>query len=379
MLTSEKILKLMLARFRFLSVAVIFVGLVPASTALSQSDTKTPTTITISDTPITTNAKRLGVNLGTQDFWDSGMIMRNLSFRNPGFEAETWQSTLHCLSVTATSCTDDNLYNYWPAAFLNGASAAFIYGPATGTSATVTTSTAAVIGSKGVTVNLSGLSKAPSVGDYIVVRMNVPGNAQAGWWPDATGGATITTDTTDLSPNTPGKQALSLNAAGSGQQIYLSNYDDGLNGKIFLKMSGNYNLSFRAKGTGGSNQVVINLVRNSASGTVPFWKQTVNLTNSWQDYSFDFSINNDTTSGGAIALTFNVYQSSMLIDDVAFTEAASADNPTEYRNAVVVRAEDSPSRLSSLHGLRHQLGQLDRQHSRARLCSRADGIQPPWL
>ena len=342
MLTSEKILKLMLAKFRFLSVALIFVGVVPASTALSQSDTKTPTTITISDTPITTNAKRLGVNLGTQDFWDSGMIMRNLSFRNPGFEAETWQSTLHCLSVTATSCTDDNLYNYWPAAFLNGASAAFIYGPATGTSATVTTSTAAVIGSKGVTVNLSGLSKAPSVGDYIVVRMNVPGNAQAGWWPDATGGATITTDTTDLSPNTPGKQALNLNAAGSGQQIYLSNYDDGTDGKIFLKMAGNYNLSFRAKGTGGSNQIAINLVRNAASGTVQFWKQTVNLTNNWQDYSFDFSINNDTNSGGNIALTFSVYQASMLIDDVAFTEAAASDNPTEYRNAVV-------STLKTLH------------------------------
>ena len=342
MLTSGKILKFMLTRLGILSVALLFTGLVPASIGFAQTDTKTPTTITISDTPITTNAKRLGVNLGTQDFWDSGMIMRNLSFRNPGFEAETWQSTLHCLSVTANSCTDDNLYNYWPAAFLNGASAEFIYGPATGSVATVTTSTAAVIGTTGVRVNLSGLSKAPSVGDYIVVRMTVPGNAQAGWWPNPSGGATVTTETKDLSPNTPGKQALSLNASGSGQQIYLSNYDDGLDGRIFLKMAGNYNLSFRAKGTGGSNQVVINLVRNSASGTVQFWKQTVNLTNSWQDYSFDFSINNDTTSGGAIALTFNLYQASMLIDDVAFTEAAAADNPTEYRNAVV-------SALKTLH------------------------------
>ena len=268
------------------------------------------------------------------------MIMRNLSFRNPGFEAETWQTILHCQTVTSNSCTDDNLYNYWPANFLAGGSASFIYGPSTGTVGTVTSSTAATIGVTGVNVQLSGAS--PSVGDYIVVRTTVPGNAQAGWWTSPTGGATVATDTTDLSPNTPGKQALSINASGAGQQVYLTNYDDGANGRIFLKMSGNYNLSFRAKGTGGSNQVVISLCRNAASGTVQFWNQTVNLTNTWQDYSFNFAINNDVTSPGNIALTFNVYQSSMYIDDVAFTEAAASTNPTAYRNAVV-------STLQTLH------------------------------
>lgn len=342
MLTSRKTMNPRLARLGFVFSLLVVLGLMSASATLAQQNTTTPTTITVSDTPITTNAKRLGVNLGTQDFWDSGLIMRNLAFRNPGFEAETWQTILHCQTVTASSCTDDNLYNYWPANFLNGGSASFIYGPATGSVATVTTSTAAVIGATGVTINLSGVTTAPSVGDYVVVRTNVPGNAQAGWWPQPSGGATVSTDTTDLSPNTPGKQALSINAAGAGQQVYLTNYDDGAGGRIYVKMSGNYNLAFRAKGTGGSNQVVITLVRNAASGTVQLWKQTVNLTNSWQDYNFPFSINNDVTSPGNIALTFNVYQSSMLIDDVAFTEAAAPNNPTAYRNAVV-------STLQTLH------------------------------
>ncbi len=342
MLTSRKTARTQYARLGVLGTALFLMGAASTSIALAQSNTTTPTTITVSDTPITTNAKRLGMNLGTQDFWDSGIIMRNLSFRNPGFEAETWQTILHCQTVTATSCTDDNLYNYWPANFLKGGNASFIYGPATGAEATVTSSTAAVIGATGVTVHLSGASKAPTVGDYVVVRLSVPGNAQAGWWTSASGGATIATDTTDLSPNTPGKQALSLDATGSGQQAGLSNYNDGTDGRIFLKMSGNYTVSFRAKGLGGTNQVALNLVRNAASGTVPFWNQTVNLTNNWQDYSYTFSIHNDVTSGGAIALSFALNQSGMLIDDVAFTEAAASDNPTAYRNAVV-------STLQTLH------------------------------
>ena len=342
MLTSRKTKKAQTARLGFFVIVLSLMGTIAASIASAQSNTTTPTTINISDTPITTSAKRLGMNLGTQDFWDSGMIMRNLAFRNPGFEAETWQTILHCQTVTASSCTDDNLYNYWAANFLKGGSASFIYGPETGTEATVSSSTAAVIGSKGVTIQLTGASKAPTVGDYIVVRLSIPGNAQAGWWTSTSGGATVSTDTNDLSPNTPGKQALSLDATGSGQQAGLSNYDDGTDGRIFLKMSGSYTVSFRAKGLGGNNQVAINLVRNAASGTVQFWNQTVTLTNSWQDYTYTFSVNNDVNSGGAIALSFNLNQSGMLIDDVSFTEAAASNNPTAYRNAVV-------STLQALH------------------------------
>lgn len=333
MLTSGNTSKLRVALTAFVLIALSSVGLTPSSSA--QTNTTTPTTITVSDTPLTTAAKRLGVNLGTQNFWDSGMIMRNLAFRNPGFEAETWQTIIHCEAVTSNSCSDDNHYNYWPANFLSGGSASWIGGHSTGQSGTVTSSTLSTPGTNGVTAVFSGLSSSPSVGDYIVIRMNIPGSGDQGWWTNTNGGATITTETTDLSPNTPGKQALSVSASGAGQQASVSNYDDSSPGAVFLQLKGNYTISFRAKGTGGSNQVSINLVRNTANGPVTFFNQTVTLTSSWQDYTYSFPISNDVNRPGSIGLAFNIAGSSMLIDDVAFTEAASSTNPTAFRNDVV--------------------------------------------
>ena len=60
--------------------------------------------------PLRTDVKRLGINLSGQTYYDSGQMLRNLVFRNPGFEGETWQSILHCKHITATTCTDDNNY-----------------------------------------------------------------------------------------------------------------------------------------------------------------------------------------------------------------------------------------------------------------------------
>ena len=91
-----------------------------------------PTTITIRPEVLHTGVKRLGINLSGQTFYDSGQMLRNLAFRNPGFEGETWQSILHCKSVTAASCTDENQYAQWPDGFLNGARYEVLSGPTRG-------------------------------------------------------------------------------------------------------------------------------------------------------------------------------------------------------------------------------------------------------
>jgi len=323
------------------TIALSLLGLSIPPAALAQTNTTTPTTIVIAETPKSTNVKRLGMNLGTQNYWDSGMIMRNLAFGNPGFEGETWQSILHCKSVTATSCTDDNIYTYWPANFLAGATATFIVGPATGTSATVTSSSLPVPGSTATTIQMSGLSVAPSVGDYVVVRMEVPGTADAGWWPQ--GNATYSYETNDLSPNTPGKQALVVNASGAGQSAVLANYDDGA-GINFIRLNGTYTISFRAKSTGGSTNLHINLRRLvNAPATDNFLDRDVTLTNQWQDYSFTYTLSEASKPmQGVIELSFTLAGGSMLFDDASFTEAAGPNNPTVYRDAVV-------SALQALH------------------------------
>ena len=139
------------------------------------------TTISIGPEVLHTNVKRLGINLSGQSFYDSGQMLRNLTFRNPGFEGETWQSILRCKSVTSTTCTDENQYAVWPANFLDGAHYEFLSGPAKGVSGIVRTSTAASP-PHGITLTLSNPPKPPAAGDFILVRLDKPGKADAGWW-----------------------------------------------------------------------------------------------------------------------------------------------------------------------------------------------------
>jgi hypothetical protein len=106
--------------------------------------------------------KRLGMNISGQSYYDSSQMLRNLVFRNPGFEGEIWQSILKCVAVTSTSCTDMNSWAQWPANFVQGASYEFIYGGAAGQTGTVTSSTAASSGAnQGVTINFAQGGKTP--------------------------------------------------------------------------------------------------------------------------------------------------------------------------------------------------------------------------
>jgi alpha-L-arabinofuranosidase len=311
--------------------------------ATSAAAASSVTNIVIDGSTKVSNAQRLGINLGGQTYYDSGQILRNLAFRNPGFEGETFRTILHCASATATSCTDTNIYAQWPANFVKGASLQFIYGHALGVTGTVSASTAASYSGKvGVTISFAKAAKTPATGDFVELQMSVPGNAQAGWWTSVSGGASFATDSTDLSPNSPGKQALGVNASGSGQSAEVVSYFDSYGGRSFVQLNGSYEITFRAKGTGGNKQLTITVERLQASGTVIYFTRTILLTSAWQDYSFSFSAAEAGNSIGTAALKFDVSQGSLLLDDVTLTAASNSENPTAFRNEVV-------STLEALH------------------------------
>jgi hypothetical protein len=308
------------------------------------------TNFEIGDTVQRSSVKRLGINLGGQDYYDSGQMLRNLIFQNPGFEGETWQSVLQCVAVTTTSCTDANVYNVWPANFLQGASYEVINGTAIGETGTITSSTTSAYAAGnttnptyGLTVNFAAPTIPLAVGDYLIVRMQVPGNAQAGWWPTTNGGATLSTDTTDIAPDSPGKQALEINAAGSGQSASVDSYFDSTAGRSFVQLNGTYTLVFKAKGLGGNNQLTVSVIRQATShGDETLLNQNVTLTGQWQDYTYSFNASEDGTYIGTVQVAFSVAGANIYLDDAALTEAAAANNPTAYRNAVV-------DTLKSLH------------------------------
>jgi len=303
-----------------------------------QAQSVQPTVVTVASTVAKTGVKRFGLNLGTETYWDSGMMLKNLVSRNPGFEGEMWQSILHCVPATTTTCRDDNGYSVWPANFFSGATGEWMTGNLTGSTVTISSSTVAGNAQgAGISVTYPAMTQAPSSGDYLVVRMNVPGNALAGWWPYTQNGATMTTELTDLSPNSPGKQALLISAAGSSQFATLSSYLDTTAGRSFLQLHGAYTLTFRAKGVGGSNTLLLGLKRTPASGAaaIPFFSQSVVLTNTWQDYTYTFNAN-DTGTIGNLVLSFQLSAASALLDDVSLVPAATGVvNDTAFRDEVV--------------------------------------------
>jgi len=296
------------------------------------------TDVAITNKVIQSSVKRLGINLGGQDYYDSGQMLKDLVFTNPGFEGETWQAILHCEGLSNTSCTDPNQWNQWPADFLKGAQFEFISGAATGITGTVLSSLAANSREKdqGVMIRYAPLAKAADLDDFVLVRQTIPGNAQAGWWTNAYGGGRFETEFTDLAPNSPGKQALKLVASGPGQVASVSSYFDSVAGHSFVQLKGSYRIAFRAKGLAGKREVNVTLQRSASHGLEVFFKKAVPLTDSWRDYSFNFTAAEDGTEIGTVGLTFDSINTDMLLDDVSLMPVTySKDNPTVFRDEVV--------------------------------------------
>lgn len=329
-----------LAKFGF--VFGLLIGTVGCHPAKAQNGPGGVTDIAIDTTAIQTDVKRLGINIPMQTYYDSGQMLRNLVFRNSGFEGEIWQSILRCKAATATSCTDWNQWGQWPQGFLDGASFEFISGAAAGETGVVTASLPAQsqIQNQGATIIFSTLAKQPSADDFVIVRKTFPGNAQAGWWVNNGGGAVLSTEFHDLSPETQGKQALKIDAVGSGRWGEIASYFDTLEGHSFVRLNGTYRLTFRAKGLGGDNQVRISLSRQSKRGN-NFFSKDVKLSNKWTNYSYDFTANESNSDFGSVSLKFYVPGSTVLLDDVSLVQVSNSNtNPTVFRDEVVSALKD---------------------------------------
>ena len=299
--------------------------------AENPTDANSITNIAIGPETLHTGVKRFGINLSGQTFYDSGQMLKNLIFRNPGFEGETWQSNLQCKSVTANTCTDINNNSAWPAEFLDGAQYRVLSGVAQGATGIIQTSTAGS-SSFGVTLNFANAPQGLAANDFIQVSLVKPGNGSAGWWTNVNGGATISTELHDLSPETPGKQALRVDAAGPGQSAGVSSYFDSTTGRSFLQLRGQFVLHFRAKLLAGNATLPVSFGREPSIS----FQKNFNLSPTWQNYSATFSVKEDGSAVGIIGLNFAIQQSSILLDDVELTPTAGDPaNHTAFRDEVV--------------------------------------------
>jgi hypothetical protein len=302
--------------------------------------------------------KRFGINIGGENFYDSGQMLRNLVFRNPGFEAESWQSILRCKQATATTCTDENAYAVWPQDFLKDARFQFLTGPAAGLSGSIQSSSPSHFPDSGVAFGFAALSHAPSPGDFVLVRFFRPGDAEKGWWTNSMqSGATFTTEFQDLAPNSPGKQALRMHASGVGQSARLDSYFDTYPGRSFLQLKGRYTLAFRAKGIGGNNSLNVSMIRAGSRQEVLFPDRSIRLSNTWKDYTYDWIASEDGASIGPVDLSFSSRQS---------------DRIPRCSRRYPARSEAGHT---AIHGCRTFHGEHDRQYDRSSIRSRAGRIQ----
>ena len=329
-----------------LLVAVLFIGLLaahelrrpllttmaatPHAAAADQNGKRGTTVIHVGSNIQRENVIRLGMNIGGEDYFDSQQILKNLVSQNPGFEGQQWQSVLKCGKPTPTSCTDGNNDGSWPEGFLDAGTYEVITGAGEGQTGTILHSTAAG-SSIGTTIQFTPLAKLPAANDYIVVRKSSPGHALDGWNQYASGGAVIAPEFKDLSPRTPGLQAVRIGATGPGQFASLSTSFDSTTGHSYLQLRGTYRIRFRAKSVSGSKSFGVKVQRSGASD--PLFDQTVPLSAAWQDYTLDFNANESTRAVDAVGLSFTVSGSEVLLDDVSLEEATA--NGTAFRDDVV--------------------------------------------
>jgi alpha-L-arabinofuranosidase len=303
---------------------------------------------TVSDIAITNKVhqegvKRFGINLGRTTFYDSGQILRNFTFRNPGFEGESWRSILRCKTITSTTCIDGNQYAVWPENFLKGAHFEFISGSAIGISGTIQSSLPARYPEHGVSFNYQTLSRTPSPNDFVLVSFERPGGADKGWWTNTmNSGAKISTEFKDLSPRSPGRQALRIQASGPNQVAHLDSYFDTYEGRSFVQLKGRYTFSFRAKGISGNNSISVHIIRNGTEPGGPglFPSRVIHLSAAWKDYSYEWTASEDGSQVGPVDISFSVNGADVLLDDVSVEASASMTNKTAFRNEVVEALRD---------------------------------------
>jgi len=324
-----------------------------SQTQAASSESGGVTHLRVTGQVILPGVTRLGINLGEQTYYDSGQMMRNLLYRNPGFEGMAYRSILHCLSSGPSSCTDTHHAFTWPAGFWDGASFEVLDGAAVGRKGSVKASGP---NGGGYGVSLDGAGPAIGAGDWLAVGKEFPGDAAAGWWPKTAGGARLEAERKDLSPETEGRQALRIDAAGPGQSVELKSYFDTTEGFTFVRLRGRYRLSFRAKALEGSRTLHAH-VKRIINGRADYLEQDFQLTPSWADYRAEFTANEGAGPVGPVEAGFSAAGGSLLLDDVDLEQTGGdATNRTAFRDEVLQTLKELRPGVLRLMSSHAQLG-----------------------
>lgn len=311
--------------------------LAAATTAwLLTTSTPAATTITIDPAIATPAVKRFGMNLSFHTTYDSRLMMKELNFRNPGFEGLMYQSSIRAASGTATGFVDDSASTQWPNGFWNNASFECIWGAAKGRTGTIADFTRAPAGQTtvGSTFVFGTSGTAVGAGDQFVLRKSENDNPTTGWQTSANNTA-ISSEYTDLPADTPGRRALHVASTGASASFSLSSVFDNVivTGTSFIQLNGHFRIAFKAKSLAGPYPLAVSVRR----GTTTLTTSTVPLATNWTTHTVEFDATENGSARGPITLQFAFTGSfDVLLDDVTFGQTnGDPTNTSAYRDAVV--------------------------------------------
>ncbi len=218
---------------------------------------QTATNFAIGTTVQQPNVKHFGITMGDENFYDSAQMLRNLLYRNPqalkrrdlAIRAEL------CRGDGPTTCTDKNIWGVWPANFLAGREfpSSSTEQP-TGRRERSPSNTASNLRRAMPPIHPHGMTLSSAVAGDSTGRGRLSGRQNECAWKCAGRLANehlrverpLSTDTTDIAPDSPGKQALMISAAASGQSAQRQSPKafDTTGGRSFVQMKGPYTFDF---------------------------------------------------------------------------------------------------------------------------------------
>lgn len=243
-----------------------------------------PSKYQVAPTAIYENPNRIGVNLGTWTTYGAQQLSTNI-IMNPGFEGDIDRVFVFVNTTTWNTFFDQTGWgfddNYW-----NGASYMVMSGASAGATGTIISSLYAdpTTGLPAYTAD-SALPPLSSL-DAIVLTKTTNTNPLPIWWlpfPDQ-----IAVDPTEARPGSSGTQSLQMtpNDPVPAEVNFYFDAESDHAGK-FLVVSGPWKFSIWAKSD--AEDAMFQVLFRRINGTDPFLLKVFNLTSDWQEYTFEFT------------------------------------------------------------------------------------------
>lgn len=329
---------------------VALLSLSPASLSLHAQ------TLSLNDQSIVlSKPDRIGVNVGTINYYDSGQMLKNLvGSNNPGMEPLLNQQ-IWVLNQpgTTTSFSVPDPWDAVPANYWTGGTFHVVESESGGAERDCNGTIASNTGpnypnNTGNTFPVVTVSSPCagnfSVGDTVIISKSTFPTPESWWeigsrggtWGSISGGGKLLSDTTDLCA-TCGRQALNLDATVHGSSAGAAWYFDTGSDNVYVLVNGTYQLSFWAKAASGSPVLSVVANRLSSAG-FNCGKFSPRLTRKWAQYRWTCAATEAaaTTVPGNAQVRFAVTDGSVYLDNVSFAKIhTDPANTTVFRDEVI--------------------------------------------